>query len=799
MPRGTLAVPAQPRVKDSVLHIFGSTSIDVPRDTNSTLPPPQDTSGGSPASLPPRGSLAEAFGWNQLRKYWPTAVATLVAVVVATIFYTLGQTKIYEASSTVLFDPSPPRPLGSQVDTVLELGAGNTWDNREYYETQYNIIRSMSVALAVVNDLGLQNDLGFLQNLPSGGKPARGPKMSAEEAAEVLRTRLVVQPIRDSRLATVKLTDADPQRAQRVLAALMDTYVGQNLATALDATTASSDWLRTQLDKLKTDLESSELELHRYKKEKDILSVQFDDQSNMLREEMKSINDELTRARALLQEAAARSAELDAVPENDPSKITSSELLKSSLLSALRQEYERAKRQRDGLLGSGKGENHPDVAAATREVEAARAAVLQEVHNIKTAVRRDVGVLQRQVGGLAGMMDQSKGRAHDLNLLEIEYNRLKRNKENTEKLYTLVLERTKESDLTRMMRGNNIRIVDRPLLPRSAVSPRVPITLGIGIVAGMVLGLLAAFARGQLDRTIKLPEEIEQELGIAFLGLVPTLSESPTAPAYGGHRGRRSAAFEPSSKPQLIVHDQPTSGTAEAARSIRTNLMFMAPDNPYRTLLITSPGPGEGKTTVACCIAIAMAQAGQRVVIVDCDLRRPRLHHIFGKSSESGVSTALMDGKYDDVIQDTQVPNLSVIPCGPVPPNPAELFHSDRFKALLRTVSEKFDRVIIDSPPVAAVTDPTILSTLVDGTVVVVRAFATRKELGRHVVRSIRGVGGQLAGAVLNAVDFTRLEYRYSYYRYYKRDGYYYGKKTASPDADVPSEEDHGAEASAPT
>jgi capsular exopolysaccharide synthesis family protein len=220
-----------------------------------------------------------------------------------------------------------------------------------------------------------------------------------------------------------------------------------------------------------------------------------------------------------------------------------------------------------------------------------------------------------------------------------------------------------------------------------------------------------------------------------------------------------------------VVHEQPGSSIAEAARAIRTNLMFMAPEQPHATLLVTSPGPGEGKTTVACWTAIAMAQAGQRVVLVDCDLRRPQLHRIFKKSAEVGVTTALLDGRYEDVIQETDVPNLSVIPSGPIPPNPAELFHNERFKRLLGALAGRFDRVIIDSPPVTVVTDGTVLSTLVDSTILVTRAFSTRKDLGRHAVSSIRAVGGKIAGAVLNAVDFSRLGYRYSYY--YGRDGYY--------------------------
>jgi capsular exopolysaccharide synthesis family protein len=215
------------------------------------------------------------------------------------------------------------------------------------------------------------------------------------------------------------------------------------------------------------------------------------------------------------------------------------------------------------------------------------------------------------------------------------------------------------------------------------------------------------------------------------------------------------------------------SGIAEAARTIRTNLLFMAPDHPYRTLLVTSAGPAEGKTTVAACIAIAMAQAGQKVVLMDCDLRRPRIHRVFRKGHDVGLTTALLDEDLDAVIMATEVPNLSIIPAGPIPPNPAELLHSDRFKVLLKRVAERFDRVIIDSPPVVPVTDAAILSTLVDGTVLVIRAFKTSQELARHALRALVDIGAKKAGAVLNAVNLSRHEYKYSYYHYYRRDGFY--------------------------
>lgn len=201
--------------------------------------------------------------------------------------------------------------------------------------------------------------------------------------------------------------------------------------------------------------------------------------------------------------------------------------------------------------------------------------------------------------------------------------------------------------------------------------------------------------------------------------------------------------------------------------------MFMSPDRPYRTLLVTSASPSEGKTTVACCIAIAMAQAGRRVVLVDCDMRRPRLHRVFNTERAVGVTTALLTpSTLAEAVHTTEIPNLSVLGTGPLPPNPAELLHSESFEKLLEGLRERFDNVVIDSPPVAPVTDAAILSTRVDGCVLVVRAAVTRKDVARRAVRSLRDVGGRIVGTVFNAVDFERREAGYYHYYAYKKAGY---------------------------
>ena len=707
--------------------------------------------------------------WRTVRKHWATALATALLISVSVAFYTLGQTKIYEATAILHFDPNPPRPLGGKVEAVVDMGAGPVWDTREYLETQYQIIQSMRVSQAVVAELGLQRDIAFIYNLPKEAPLPKAAPITEEQAAEILKARIRVEPVKGSRLALLRLQDANPERATRVLSAVADTYVRQNIEIAVEATVQANGWLTEQMNKLKVDLESSEMALHDYKKSNNLLSAAFDDRSNMLREQMAQLNQMLTSSRAKGKEVQARRDQVAKIKVDDPSELPAFELLQSTLLQQLRYQYLEARRQKEALLRAGKGPNYDEVKATEARIEEARRGILAEVRNIQGALDRELAGVRQAEGGLSGLFEQSKKEALELNLLEIEYNRLRRSKENNEKLYSLLLERTKESDLARMLNVNNVRVLDRPRLPRGPVRPNVPLNIGAGILIGILIGIGSAMARAMLDRTIKTPADVEQILGVSFLGLIPELEGSKeVGPAAKQRRRNRSAT----GGRELIVHELPTSGIAEASRSIRTNILFTAPDHPYKVMLVTSAGMGEGKTTVACCIAIAMAQTGKSVVLVDCDLRRPRMHRIFQKPSDVGLTTALVDEGQDDHIQETEVPNLSVYVAGPHPPNPAELLQSERFKTVLKRLTTKFDYVLLDSPPVLAVTDAAVLSTLVDGVVMVTRAFQTRKELAQHAVRRLTDVGAHVAGIVLNAVNLTKDEYKYSY-QYYRRGGYY--------------------------
>jgi capsular exopolysaccharide synthesis family protein len=709
--------------------------------------------------------------WRAVRKHWPVSAMAAVIVMMVVAAYTAVQTKIYRASASIQLDPSTPKPLGKDVQTVVDMGAGDYLANREYLETQYKILQSKRVAGAVVKQFGLNRDRSFVDNVPPRAGLS-GEAVTEDRATELLQERLTVEPVKDSRLAFVRYEDASPERAQRILSAVLDTYISQNLDENLASVNSAVDWLRSQLDRLKGDLETSEMALQEFKEQKNILALEVDDQSSVLREELRQLSSELTVVRGRREQLTAKDSELKQVPEDDPRNLGAPELLGSILLQTLRQRFEEAVRARDELVGEGKGAGHPDVRRAEAGVQEARAAVVAEIRNVRMSADRELAATKKEEAGLNGLVSEAQRRAVEVNLLQIQYSRLRRERENNEKLYTLVLERTTETDLQRLLRVNNLRVVDVPDLARKPLRPRIALMVFLALAAGIATGLGLAVVLVALDRTIKTPENVEDEMGVTCLGLLPVL-DSRRGKGYGGYsRRRRSPAVKPDRvAPELVVHEAPLSNVAEAARAIRTNLMFMSADNPIRSLLVTSANPGEGKTTVACCIAIAIAHAGHRTLLVDCDLRRPRIHRIFGKSLDVGLTTALLDeSALDGAIQPTDVPNLFVLPGGPLPPNPADLMHSERFRNLLRDLRTRFDRVVIDSSPVGPVTDATIISAYVDATMLVVRAFTTKKDAARHALRAILDIGSKTAGVVLNAVDFSRHEYKYA--TYYGRYGY---------------------------
>ena len=751
----------------------------------------------SPESLPPRSSsvpstwgsakastsedsefgLSPALMLLSVRKHWVFMVLALALCLAGASFYTARQTRIFEATATIQMDPQPLMPLGNQPGK--ESGPESFWSNQEYFATQHQILTSRTIAAAVVRKLGLNRDAHFLAQSSPGTKLAPA-NVSVDDAAEVLRFRLSVKPVTDSRLARVLYRDADADRAQRIVSAVIDTYVDQNLDMTLSSATTRAEWLDTQLVKLKSELESQEMDLHDFKKRNNLLSVSFDDQSNMLRAEIQQLNTTLTELKARRESVAARLNVLGGINPEDPAFIPQSEILGNVALAPLRAAYIEAKKGLESTQALGKGENHPETQVARSNGRAARDALVTVLANIRAGVTADLDAVQRELAGVTTLFQNAKSQAMELNLNEVKYARLRRSKDNTEHVFGTVLERSTESGLSKLMPFNNVRVLDRPLRPETPVLPRPGMNVAFGAALGLLLGLIGAVSRELLDRTVRDAEDVERSIGLSSLGSLPDVSSRSSREAlyYGAYsdkkaerRDKEKANAAPAAEalvPELLVHVHPKSAAAEASRAVRTNLLFMSPDKPYRSLLVTSGGPAEGKTMVACSIAVAMSQAGQRVCLIDCDLRRPRAHTVFGRTLKEGVTTALLDpSRLDEAVKESVVPNLWVLPAGPMPPNPADLVHSDAFGRLLETLKARFDLIVVDSPPVCIVTDAVVLSTRLDATVLVLRARRTRRDAARRALRALTDVGGNVAGFVLNAVTRSSGQYQYSYYRPY--------------------------------
>lgn len=722
------------------------------------------------ADLVEEPALSPAAVLRAARKNWLLVLLVLCAGVGVAYVYTAGQTRTYEAAGTVQFDPQPLRPLGTRPEAEQE----SYWTNAEYFATQRQILTSRRVAAAVVRKLGLHRDAAFL-GLPPGATATH----TEEQTAEILRSRLSVHPVQESRLAEVTLTDRDQARAQRVLTAILDTYVEQNLSTTLASANTTAEWLDTQLGKLKTDLEGQEMDLHDFKIKNNLLSVSFDDQSNMLRAQIQQLNTALTNLKAKRETVAARLAVLQKVNIDDPADIPDSELV-SNTLGPLKTNYATARSELGRLASLGKGDNHPEVAAKNAEVEATRGALLKELDNVRRGVTMDLDAAQRELGGVSGLYETAKKQALELNINELRYTRLRRSKDSTERVFGMVLERSADSGLSKVMPFNNVRVVDRPLRPGAPVYPKPLQNMLFGGVVSLLLGLFAAVGREALDRTARNAEQVEAELKIPCLGSLPDTAGRAAArglytPYYGSDtkaaRGSRKQKAPPEPEVQgpseLLVHTHPKSTVAEAVRAIRTNVLFLSPDRPFRTLLVTSAGPAEGKTTLAVSLAIAMAQTGRKVCLVDCDLRRPRIRDIFHSDSTLGVTTTLLNPeRLDEALFQTEVPSLSILAAGPTPPNAADLVQSEAFRALLVSLTERFDHVVIDSPPICIVTDAVIASTRVDATLLVVRAQRSRRDMVRRALRALRDVGSNAPGFILNASVDSGFRYEYGYHRY---------------------------------
>ena len=687
-----------------------------------------------------------------LRKRWPALATLVVLATVGTIVWTIRQPRIYEASCSIIIETNAPQVLEGVKD-VIEMGPGG-WMYREFSQTQFRIILSRENSQRVIDRLGLAHDPSF--DRPGDDKG----QVSRQGIVSQLLKKVRVVGVRDSRIANITVSDTDPERAVRIANAFADTYIERNLDYKLEGARTAGSWLGEQTVDLRKRLEDSELELYKFKKDRNLLDISLDDKQGMTRQNLQALNQKLADVKAKRIEMESIRKLILAARNDIAERESLPEIRDNVVVQKLRENYlDLSKIKAD--LDSRYGEKHPKIDNIQKQLEAIQRDYRQELDQVLKAFDKRYQALLDTESGLSKWMHQEKQQALELAKLEVEYRPLSRDAENNAKMFGLISQRQKEIDLTGLLRSNNVRILDRATTPRFPVSPRLTFNLAVGFFAGLLLGMLLVLAIEALDNTVKTPEAAEALVGAPLLGMLPILA----------HARQRTA--ENATERDLTVFKDPTSAAAEACRSIRTNLMFLSAEKEVHVLVVTSPGPQDGKTTAAISLAVTMAQGGARVLLVDTDMRKPRIHRSFGLKPDRGLSTVMMgDAKLADVICHSEVPNLDVLPCGPTPPNPAELIHTDRFREILDQCRRDYGRVVMDSPPAAFVTDPAILGNLADGVVLVVRAGHTTREAVSFARRQISDARARILGVVINRTD--RRAGGYGYYSYYAPYGRYY-------------------------
>jgi capsular exopolysaccharide synthesis family protein len=691
-----------------------------------------------------------------VRKRLWVIVAFLAVGVTASVLITLQRPKIYEATATVVVDPEAPKV--NKDDQVVEIGAGTYTYMRDYYNTQLEVMTSFPLARATV----VAGEGGrFYDHLaPREDYPDLSDDKRIDAAAENLLDALKADQHKDSRVIAIRVRDKDADIAQALANQHVASYIAYVKAKRATGTGQASELLAAQLDDASKALKTSEDKMNVFKSAHGLFTQSFDDKQNTLVAELQRYSAALADARVKTTELAALKVRAEALANED---VLTSPIFglgtPSGVVDELKAEYARAQQKYaevDATFGP-KSEEH---IAAQQKVEQLHVALAGEVKRIIREIDERYAAAVGAESGFSGLVEASRAKAADLDKVYADYAPLVRDQKNAEDQYKEVSERLSASQRELQ---NSIINVEPHEQARDAeqVLPRMELNVALAAIVSLLLGLGVAFLLEQMDRTLKGADGVEQLVGSPVLGIIPIVDTMT------GDTPEAAAARD------LFVFNHPTSQAAECCRSIRTNIMFSAAERPMKTITVSSARPREGKTTTTIYLGTIMAQSGQRVLMIDTDLRRPRLHSSLGVAKERGLTSLLVgEATYDDVIKSTEVPNLFVLPCGPRPPNPAELLLTNRFRVVLSELSARFDRVLLDSPPLLAVTDAAVLAKLSDGVVLVGQSENTSVDDLAAAGRQIRDVEAPILGVIVNTVDISNRRYGYKYQYYYGYGGY---------------------------
>jgi capsular exopolysaccharide synthesis family protein len=708
---------------------------------------------------------------NAVYKYRYVVVTIFLLVLLGVTIRTYTTTPMYRATTSVLIEEDRTATVaGFNTQAPTDYSQ----DPEPYYQTQLRILTGRELATRVVEKLHLENVPEFngqgprrtglaavLHTMKEQAKEAirqatgaaaptqpAAAKPSTADLANAFLGSVQVEQVRGSRLFNVSVVSSDPAFAARAADRLAAEYVQFNLEYRTDATRKSLDFLSGEIAKQQKKVEDSERAMAEYRETNNALSLE--DRQNTVVASLNQVNDQYTRVRTERIQKEALYNQIKSLPLAviaDAPAVSSNPAVQS--LRTRLAELQRQKVQLNERYGPKNPqviENENAIADTTRQLQSALGAAVE-------AIRSDYETARATEARLANELKQSQGAAIDLNRKNVGYTVLEREAQSNRGIYEALLQRQNELQIVSNSGGNNVRLMDRAVVPGAPFTPDVRRNYMLGTLAGLLLAFGLVLAIDYLDDTVKTPEDITRRLKLPFLGLVPAV------------KGNNHPLLS-----QEVPHE-----FGEAFRALRTSLVFSSGTEGTRVIALTSAQPLEGKTTTACNMAIALAYGGSRVLLIDADMRRPSVSRTLGIENDIGLSHLLTgQATARQAIRRTSVQNLWVMTAGMTPPNPSELLASDRMKTLVSNVQTgPFDWVLIDTPPVLAVTDAVIIAPWVSGVVFVIGSEMTQRRLAERAVETLLTSRPHILGAVLNRVDIIRNKYYYSRYYGYKYKNYY--------------------------
>lgn len=704
--------------------------------------------------------------WSVIVKRRGTILLFSVIVVTAVLTATYLMTPIYRAGLTLQIDREDIKVVKIEEVSPVEAGSG-----QDYYQTQYELLKSRSLALRVVNQLGLadrQPEEGpsllapakawLADWLPKASEGENVGSLSETERVESVvsgfLSNLTIEPVRNSRLVKLYYDDPDPKLAAAILNTLAKNYINLSLERRFEASAYARDFLQERLQQVKARLEDSERQMVAFARDQGIINV--GESQNIVTQRLTATSTALSAAeqRRTAAEAAYRQM-LDTRGQG------LSQVLDSKIIQTLKDSKAKFEAQYQDNLNLYKPA-YPSMVQLRSQIDQITRQIDQEVANIRGAITAHYEAAKAEETMLRTRLEQLKRDSLEQQDRGIQFNILRREVDTNRELYNGLLQRFKEVGVAAGIGTNNISVVDEAKAPLLPYKPNLKLNALLALVLGLLGGIGLAFLLEHLDDTFKQPDEVEKRLGLPVLGIVPLTRQSRS--------DRRSVA--------LAGHEDPRSVFAESYRSLRTALEFSTSRGVPRMLTVTSATSGEGKSTTSISLAIQFAQTGKKVLLIDADLRKPSVHRSLGLENDVGL-TNLLAGDQErpaTIARPTHVPNLFVITSGPLPPNPAELLSGSKMLGLLVLAAEKFDQIIVDSPPVMGLADALILGNLCDGTLLTVAMGSTPRGYVQAACKRLRGARVHLLGMLLNKLEARAGDY----HGYYYQSGYY---GAAAPDA----------------